>query len=47
MYILLSGYIPFSGSIPAEVFNSILHGKPSFEQKEWEKVSEDGKEFLK
>lgn len=46
MYILLSGYLPFNGDTADEVYAQILSGKYSLKQKEWAKVSEDGKDLL-
>ena len=47
LYVLLSGYLPFIGDNAEEVFDSILEGKYSLEQKEWSIVSEEGIDFLK
>lgn len=46
LYILLSGYIPFNGESATEVYEAILDGHYSMKQKEWKKVSEDGKDLL-
>ena len=47
MYIMLSGYLPFTGSSPNEVFVKILKGQFSFDQPEWENISTESKDLLK
>ena len=47
LYILLSGYLPFSGKSPAIVFERILEANVSFKQKEWLKVSAEGIDLVK
>lgn len=47
MYILLSGYLPFGGTGAAEVFEKVQAGEYSFSQKEWNKVSDEGKDLIK
>lgn len=46
MYTLLSGYLPFYGSTPGEVFERIRNGSVSFEQKEFEVVSESARDLI-
>ena len=46
MYILLSGYLPFGGTGAAEVFEKVQAGEYSFSQKEWKKVSDEGKDLI-
>ena len=46
MYILLSGYLPFGGAGAAEVFEKVQAGDYSFKQKEWKKVSDEGKDLI-
>lgn len=46
MYILLSGYLPFGGSNAADVFDKVTKGEYSFTQKEWKKVSDEGKDLI-
>ena len=47
MYILLSGYLPFSGSNAAEVFEKVKDADYKFDQKEWKKVSPEGIDLIK
>jgi len=47
LYIMLSGYLPFSGNNAGQVFSKIQAGNFSFKQKEWEKVSDEGKDLIK
>lgn len=47
MYILLSGYLPFSGSTAGDVFKKVKDAKYSFEQREWKAVSEEAKDLIK
>jgi calcium-dependent protein kinase len=46
MYMMLSGYIPFNGDTAEEVYDKVLEGRYSLKQKEWKKVSEQGKDLL-
>lgn len=46
MYILLSGYLPFAGANVAAVFEKVSAGDYHFDQKEWKKVSPEGKELI-
>ena len=46
LHIMLSGYMPFSGSTDEEVFRSIKKGKLSFENPVWEKVTPPGKDLI-
>ena len=34
-YIMLSGYLPFTGDVADEVYEKVLKGAYSLEQKEW------------
>lgn len=47
LYILLSGYTPFSGSDCEEIFAKIRIGTISFDQPEFKSVSEDAKDLIK
>ena len=47
LYILLCGYLPFSGAKVNDVFLKIQEGKYSMEQKEWDKVSDEGKDLVR
>lgn len=47
MYVLLSGYLPFYGKNEKEVFDKIKQGKLTFEQKEFEVISEPAKDLIK
>lgn len=47
LYILLSGYLPFSGDNAAEVFEKISEGRFDFHHREWKKVSEEAKDLIK
>ena len=47
LYILLSGYLPFSGRTQAEVFERITDAKVSFKRKEWEQVSPEAIDLVK
>lgn len=46
MYTLLSGYLPFYGTTPGEVFERIKNGNLSFAQKEFEAVSDNAKDLI-
>lgn len=45
-YIMLSGYLPFNGPTQDDVYDKILKTNYSLEQKEWTKVSDQGKNLL-
>lgn len=47
MYILLCGSPPFSGNDTVAVLDSVKRAKPSFDRKEWKKISQHAKELLK
>ena len=47
LYILLSGYLPFSGDNAAEVFEKISEGRFDFHHREWKKVSDDAKDLIR
>mmetsp|Transcript_43147 Transcript_43147/g.50593 ORF Transcript_43147/g.50593 Transcript_43147/m.50593 type:complete len:149 (-) Transcript_43147:54-500(-) len=47
MYIILSGYLPFTGSSQNEVFIKILKGKIIMDQPEWSDRSVESKDLLK
>eukprot|EP00347_Sterkiella_histriomuscorum_P016687 403352243 len=46
MYTILSGYLPFYGTTPAEVFQKIKHGEVSFKQEEFKKISNSAKDLI-
>jgi calcium-dependent protein kinase len=46
LYILLCGYLPFSGKTVPDIFNKILDGKYSMDQKEWKSVSDEAKDLV-
>lgn len=46
MYVLLSGYLPFYGQNEKEVYDKIKLGKVTFEQKEFEVISDSAKELI-
>lgn len=47
LYILLSGYTPFSGSDCEEIFAKIRLGVINFDHPEFRSVSEDAKDLIK
>jgi len=47
MYVLLSGYLPFQGENRNEVFQKIQNAKYHFNHKEFQMVSEEGKQLIK
>lgn len=47
LYILLSGYIPFTGKNAAEVFLRIRYGKYVMNQPEWNVVSPAAKDLVR
>jgi len=47
MYVLLSGYLPFYGKNEIEVFEKIKTGKLTFDQKEFDIISNSAKELIK
>jgi len=46
LYILLWGYLPFSGNELPEIFDKIQEGKYSMKQKEWDSVSAEAKDLV-
>jgi len=46
MYVLLSGYLPFYGKNEKEVFDKIKKGVISFEQKEFDVISDHAKDLI-
>lgn len=46
LYVMLSGYLPFSGSTTEDVYKKIEAGKYSMEQKEWKQVSKEAKDLV-
>lgn len=46
MYTILSGYLPFYGTTPGEVFDRIKNGTVSFAQKEFDSVSSSAKDLI-
>lgn len=47
MYIMLSGYLPFTGQSPNQVFVKIIKGHLKMDQPEWEYYSEESKDLVK
>lgn len=47
MYIMLSGYLPFTGQSPNQVFAKIIKGKLSFDQPEWNNYSEESQDLIR
>jgi calcium-dependent protein kinase len=47
MYILLSGYLPFTGSTAAEVFEKVQEGKFTMDHEEFFKVTDNAKDLIK
>eukprot|EP01017_Pseudomicrothorax_dubius_P023101 TRINITY_DN2479_c0_g6_i1.p1 TRINITY_DN2479_c0_g6~~TRINITY_DN2479_c0_g6_i1.p1 ORF type:complete len:402 (+),score=120.69 TRINITY_DN2479_c0_g6_i1:84-1289(+) len=46
-YVLLCGYPPFNGGSDRIILVKVMKGEYEFKQKDWEKVSEHGKDFVK
>ncbi|CAG9316326.1 unnamed protein product [Blepharisma stoltei] len=46
MYLLLGGYVPFTGDNHHEVFDKILHEELVFRHERWELISNDAKDLL-
>lgn len=46
LYIMLSGYLPFTGDDAEEVYKKVQSAKFTMEQKEWKKVSEEAKDLV-
>jgi calcium-dependent protein kinase len=46
MFTLLSGYLPFYGASPGEIFDKIRHGEVNFTLKEFELVSAAAKDLI-
>lgn len=47
MYILLCGFMPFKGQNFEEISKEICAGKINFKHKEFNRVSEEGKDLIK
>lgn len=47
LYIILSGYPPFSGNDDEKIEKNILSGEFNFKGNEWTHVSEEAKDFIK
>ena len=45
-YIMLCGRPPFFGASKDEVYKSIQNDELKMESKEWDKISEDAKDFV-
>jgi len=45
-YVMLCGYLPFQGSNQQQLFHHIIQGQYSFPGSEWNKISEDAKNFI-
>jgi calcium-dependent protein kinase len=46
MYIMLCGYLPFSGESPNQVFAKIIKGNLRMDQPEWDFYSEESKDLI-
>lgn len=47
LFILLSGYPPFDGDTDEEIMDSVIKDEISYDDQEWENVSDGAKNFLK
>ena len=47
MYIMLSGYLPFTGQSPNQVFAKIIKGQLRLDQPEWQYYSPNSKDLIK
>lgn len=47
MYIMLCGFLPFTGNTHDEVFKKIIKGKYRMDQPEWDQHSSHAKDLLK
>jgi len=46
MYILLSGYLPFSGRTAIEVFEKVKMARYTFDHDEFKLISDEGKDLI-
>ncbi|CAB9496379.1 MAP kinase-activated protein kinase 2 (Fragment) [Seminavis robusta] len=46
-YILLAGFAPFDAELDSDVRQLIMEGKVSFDDPEWEHISEEAKDFVR
>jgi serine/threonine protein kinase len=46
MYIILSGFLPFSGTTPESVFKQVKEADYTFDHKEFESISQDAKDLI-
>jgi calcium-dependent protein kinase len=47
LYILLCGYPPFNGGNDKQIIESVLKGKYTLEEPEWDDISEDAKDLVR
>jgi serine/threonine protein kinase len=47
MYVLICGCFPFFGENNNEIFKEIRAAKVSFKEKQWKKVSSEGKDLIR
>ena len=47
MYVLLCGYPPFNGANDKAIIESVLKGKYSLDEPEWDDISEEAKDLIK
>lgn len=46
LYILLCGYPPFNGATDLEIMNAVRVGKFSFDDSDWDPISQEAKDFI-
>ena len=46
MYIMLSGFLPFSGTTPESVFKQVKNCEYTFDHKEFDNISDDAKDLI-
>jgi calcium-dependent protein kinase len=47
LYILLCGYPPFNGANDKQIIESVLKGKFTLDEPEWDEISADAKDLVK
>jgi calcium-dependent protein kinase len=47
LYILLCGYPPFNGANDKQIIESVLKGKYTLDEPEWDDISEDAKDLVR
>jgi calcium-dependent protein kinase len=47
MYVLLCGYPPFNGANDKAIIESVLKGKFSLDEPEWDEISSEAKDLVK